>query len=140
MSTEEKNLALARRMYKEVVNEGNIELIDEMVSADVIEHEEMPGLEPNREGVKQFFTMFRSAFPDLRFHVEELLASGDKVVARLLIQGTHKGEFMGMAPTGKKINVKAIDILRMADGKVAEHWGVTDTMTMMQQLGAIPTE
>ena len=137
---EEKNLALLRHLYEEGINQGNIDLFDELVAMDVIDHEEMPGLEPNREGVKQFFTMFRGAFPDLHFHVEELLATGDRVVARLQIHGTHEGEFMGIASTGKKIQVNAIDIFRVADGKIAEHWGITDSMTMMQQLGAIPTE
>ena len=137
---DEKNLALVRRLYEEFINQGNFDVFEELVAIDVVEHEEFPGLEPNREGVKQFFRMFRSAFPDLHFQVEEMFAAGDKVVARLVIHGTHEGEFMGMAPTGKKITVKAIDIFRVANGKIAEHWGLTDSMTMMQQLGAIPAE
>ena len=137
---EEKNLALVQRLYEEFINQGNFDVFEELVAIDVVEHEEFPGLEPNREGVKQFFRMFRSAFPDLHFQVEEMFAAGDKVVARLVIHGTHEGEFMGMAPTGKKITVKAIDIFRVANGKIAEHWGLTDSMTMMQQLGAIPAE
>lgn len=139
-AAEEEKLTLVSRIYEEVINQGNFDVFDELVSADIVEHEEFPGLEPNREGVKQFFRMFRSAFPDLRFQVEEMFAAGDKVVTRLVMHGTHEGEFMGMAPTGKKIAVKAIDIFRVADGKIAEHWGLSDTMTMMQQLGAMPTE
>ncbi len=136
----EKNLALLKRFYTEVCNQGNIDLIDELIAPDVVDHEEFPGLAPNREGVKQFFRYFRSAFPDLHFQVDDIFAAGDKVVARVSIHGTHKGEFLGVAPTGKKISVQAFDILRFADGKIVEHWGLTDSMTMMQQLGAIPTE
>ena len=137
---EEKNLALLRHCYEAGINQGNMEVFDEVLAMDVVEHEEMPGLEPNREGIKQFFLMFRRAFPDLHFQVEELFAAGDRVVAQLLIHGTQEGEFMGIAPSGKKIQVKAIDIFRVAEGKIAEHWGITDNMTMMQQLGAMPAE
>jgi steroid delta-isomerase-like uncharacterized protein len=136
----EKNLALMKRFYSEVCNQGNVDLIDELVAPDLVEHEVFPGLEPNREGLKQFFRYFRSAFPDLHFQVDDIFTAGDKVVARVTIHGTHKGEFMGMAPTGKKISVPAFDILRFAGGKIVEHWGLTDSMTMMQQLGALPSE
>ena len=132
---EENNLAVMGRIYEEFINQGNVEVFDELVAQDVVEHEEFPGIEPNHEGVKQFFAMFRSAFPDLHFEVEEMFAAGDKVVARIVMHGTHEGEFMGMPPTGNKISVEAIDIFRLVDGKVAEHWGIGDSMTMMQQLG-----
>ena len=84
--------------------------------------------------------MFRNAFPDLHAHAEMMFAKDDKVVSYLTITGTHKGEFMGMAATGKKISVKGIDIIRMENGKAVEHWGMTDSMTMMQQLGMMQME
>ena len=110
--------------------------IDKFLSPHFVEHDTFPGLEPNREGVKQFFKMFRQAFPDLNFKVEFTIAKGDKVVSYITTSGTQKGEFMGMSATGKKINVKTIDIIRFKNGVAVEHWGVTDGMAMMEQLGA----
>jgi steroid delta-isomerase-like uncharacterized protein len=128
-----------RRFYDEV-SAGNLGVIDELVADDVVEHDTFPGMEPNKEGVKQFFAMFRSAFPDLRMEPHEMLAEGDLVSARVTMTGTHQGEFMGMPPSGKRIEVEGIDIVRVRDGQATEHWGVTDTMTMMQQLGAVPEQ
>lgn len=133
--TTSQNKAAIRRLYEEFVNNGNMETFNELVAEDVTEHEEFPGLSPDREGVKQFFAMMRQAFPDLRFVVEEMLAEGDKVVCRFRMQGTHRGEFLGVAPTGNRVDVAAIDVFRLADGQVKEHWGVTDSLSMMQQLG-----
>ncbi len=133
-----ENKALMRRFYDEVNNGGAVALIDELFAADFVEHEEFPGLASGREGVKQFFTMIRTAFPDFRMDVDDLIAEGDKVVARSTMSGTHKGEFMGMAPSGKQFRVSAIDVVRFTDGKAVEHWGVTDAAGMMEQLGAVP--
>lgn len=135
----EHSKSLLRRFYDEV-SAGNLDVIDELVADDVIEHEKFPGLEPNKEGVKQFFALFRSAFPDLRMESHEILAEGDLACARITITGTHEGEFMGMPASGKRIEVEAIDMLRIRNGQATEHWGVTDSMTMMQQLGAIPEQ
>ena len=137
---EQANLALMNRIYDEAINQGKMDVFDELVSPDVVEHEQLPGFEPNREGVKQYFQMMHNAFPDLHFQVDDIFAAGDKVVARITVQGTQQGEFMDMQPTGKKIAVKGIDIVRFANGKLVEHWGVTDAMSMMQQLGTIPAE
>ena len=135
----EDNLSLVRRLYQDVINTGNLELADELLAQDIIEHEEIPGQAPGIEGFKQFFTMFRTAFPDLNFTVEDMIAEGDKVVARVTVRGTHQGEFMEMPATGKKIEIEAIDIGRIANGKLTEHWGQTDMMKMMAQLGATPS-
>ncbi len=131
--------SLMRRLYQEV-SAGNLAALDELLADDLVEHEEFPGLEPNKEGVKQFFAMFRSAFPDLRMEPHEMLAEGDLVCARMTVTGTHQGEFMGVPPTGKKIEMEGIDIVRTRDGQATEHWGVMDAMAMMQQLGAIPEQ
>jgi steroid delta-isomerase-like uncharacterized protein len=82
--------------------------------------------------------MFRTAFPDGRFTVEDLLADGEKVVSRFTATGTHKNDFMGIPATGKAITVTGIDILQFADGKAVEHWGEIDGLGMMQQLGVLP--
>ena len=127
------------RVYSEV-SAGNLDALDELLADDLVEHEETPGLEANKEGVKQFFAMFLAAFPDLEMKADQLISEGDIVCARATMTGTHNGEFMGIPATGKRVEVKMIDIVRVRDGQAAEHWGLTDSMTMMQQLGAIPEQ
>ena len=127
-----------RRLY-ELLSAGDVDGFGEHVAEDFVEHDEMPGLEPTKEGVKQMFRMYLAAFPDLRMQAEDVLVSGDKVVARVRATGTHQGEFMGMPATGQSVDVQLIDIIRFGDDGLAhEHWGVFDALGMMQQLGAIP--
>lgn len=130
--------ATMKRLY-DLINAGDIDGFGELLAEDFVEHEELPGLEPSKEGVKQLFHMYRAAFPDLRMEVQDVLVSGDKAVARVRATGTHQGEFLGMAATGKSVDVQLIDITRFGDdGLAREHWGVFDALAMMQQLGAIP--
>ena len=130
--------ATIRRMY-DLLSAGDIDGFGDLIADDFVEHEETPGLEPTKEGVKQFFHMYRAAFPDLRMEPQDVLASGDKVVARARATGTNQGAFMGMPATGKSVDVQLIDIIRFGDdGLAREHWGVFDALGMMQQLGAIP--
>jgi len=125
-------------MY-DLLSAGDIDGFGDLIADDFVEHEETPGLEPTKEGVKQFFHMYRAAFPDLRMEPQDVVASGDKVVARARATGTNQGEFMGMPATGKSVDVQLIDIIRFGDdGLAREHWGVFDALGMMQQLGAIP--
>ena len=127
-----------RRLY-DLLNAGDVDGFGEGMAADFVDHEELPGLEPTKEGVIAFFRMYLAAFPDLNMSVEDVVSSGDKVVARVRATGTHQGDLMGMPATGKSIDVQMIDIIRFRDdGLASEHWGVFDTMTMMQQLGAVP--
>ena len=128
---------LVHRFYEEV-SAGNLSIVDELISEDFVEHEVFPGIPANKDGVKQFFGMLRSAFPDLRMEAQEVLADGELVSVRGRFTGTHQGDWMGMPATGRSIDVTAIDILRLGESKFTEHWGVMDAMTMMQQLGAIP--
>ena len=130
--------ATMKQLY-ELISAGDIDGFGDHLADGFVEHEELPGLEPSKEGVKQLFHAYRAAFPDLRMETEDVLASGDKVVARVRATGTHQGEFMGMPATGKSIEVRLIDIMRFGeDGLVQEHWGLFDALGMMQQLGAIP--
>jgi steroid delta-isomerase-like uncharacterized protein len=130
--------ATARSLY-DSISTGDIEGFASHLADDFVEHEETPGLAPTKDGVKAFFRMQLAAFPDLRMDVEDLVASGDKVVIRGRITGTHRGDFMGMPATGKSVRVPLIDIFRFGDdGLVHEHWGVLDALAMMQQLGAVP--
>jgi steroid delta-isomerase-like uncharacterized protein len=138
-ANEEANMARNLQFYQEVVNAGDLDRINDFIAEDYVEHESFPGLPQSREGVKQFFDMMRTAFPDVHFDVEFMLADGEKVVSYITMTGTHKGEFMGMAPSGKAFSIESIDIVRIVDGKAVEHWGVTDVMGMMQQLGAVPS-
>ena len=128
----------ARRMY-ELINAGDVDGFAELLADDLVEHEELMGLPPTKDGVKQFFRMLMGGFPDLRMTPEDVIASGDKVVVRATATGTQQGGFMGMPGSGKPMRVQLIDIMRFDDDGLAhEHWGVFDAMGMMQQLGAIP--
>ena len=135
----EQNKALVRQMVEEIFNRGNISRADEFLAPDFVEHEELPpGMPPGREGVKLMTTMFRSAFPNFKATIDDIIAEGDKVVIRMTWSGTQRGEFMGIAPTGKSVSIGVIDIIGIADGKFVEHWGQMDNMGLMQQLGVIP--
>lgn len=124
-----------RRAYY-LITAHDIDAFGELLAEDFVEHEELPGgTPPTREGVEGFFRMQIAGFPDLAMTVEDVVDGGDKVVARVRLTGTNDGEFMGMPPTGRKVDVQVIDIMRFADdGLVHEHWGVFDAMTMMRQL------
>jgi steroid delta-isomerase-like uncharacterized protein len=128
-----------QRLY-ELISAGDIDGFGAQLADNFVEHEELPGLVPTKDGVTALFRMYVAAFPDLRMVPEDVIASGDKVVARVRVTGTHKGTFMGMSPTGKQVDVQLIDIIRFGDdGRAREHWGVFDQLAMMQQLGAIPS-
>ena len=118
---------------------GSVDGFGEALADDFVDHEELPGLTPTKDGVMTFFRMYIAAFPDLKVTPEDILTSGDKVIARTRATGTQQGELLGIPATGKSINVQFIDIIRFGDdGLAREHWGVFDTMTMMQQLGVVP--
>jgi steroid delta-isomerase-like uncharacterized protein len=127
-----------RRLY-DLINAGDIDGFGRQLADDFVEHEELPGIPPTKEGVVQYFRMMLAAFPDMRMAVEDVIASGDKAVARVTVSGTNTGEFMGMPATGKSAAVKLIDITRFGDdGLAREHWGLVDQLALMQQLGVIP--
>ena len=128
--------AIMQRIYEEVFSQGNLDVIDELLADDFVEHEELPpGIPQGKGAPRAFTTMFRSAFPDFRMTVEEMLQDGNKVITRVRVSGTHKGEFMGMPPTDNKFDVAAIDIIEFRDDKAIGHWGVMDMAAMMEQLG-----
>ena len=131
----EENKALARRVY-EAINAGDMQTLRDSLADDVIEHEEFPGLDAasSKEGIIQQFEMMRAAFPDFTLSLDDMIAEGDKVFIRATMRGTHQGDFMGIPATGKKIEVPVGDFVRIVNGKGVEHWGVTDTGAMMQQL------
>jgi steroid delta-isomerase-like uncharacterized protein len=121
------------------INAGDIDGFGALLADDFVDHEDTAGFPPTKQGVLEFFRAYRSAFPDLRMDAEDVLASGDKTVARVRATGTHRGDLMGIPPTGRHVDVQMIDIMKFDDaGLVREHWGVFDAMSMMQQLGVVP--
>jgi predicted ester cyclase len=131
--------AVADRFYGDVLTDGKLEVIDEITDPEFVERQQVPpGIEPNREGLKQFVTMFRSAFPDLKATVVASAAEGDELWVQAEVTGTHQGELGGIPATGKKVKVLMFDRVRFKDGKAIEHWGLTDDMGMMTQLGVVP--
>ena len=131
-------MIIARRIYKEIMSEGNLKVIDELLSQNFIDHNLVPGKEAGIKEVKKGFLDFRIAFPDAHADIQDMLLDGDKVITRFIWHGTHKGEFMGIEPTGKKVAVTIIDILLIKNGKVLERWGVEDNLSLWRQLGVQP--
>ncbi len=132
------HVATIRRFY-DLINAGDIDGFGELLADDFVEHEEAPGLAPTKEGVMASFRALRAAFPDVRMDAQDVFVGGDKVTARVRLTGTHEGPFVGVAATGKQVDIGLIDIMRMGDdGLCQEHWGVMDSLALMQQLGAIP--
>lgn len=132
----EQNKAAIRRWIDEAINQGNQAVLDELLAPDYVYHG--PGMElRGPEALKQLIVQFRSAFPDLHIAIDDLVAEGEKVVTRCTATGTHKGEFMGIAPTGKRMTLPIIVITRFEAGKAVEDWEVYDGLGLMQQLGAV---
>ncbi len=138
MTTEERNKELFRRVYEEGLNRGDLAVANELTAPDFFNHEAPPGMNRGPESMRQVITMLRTAFPDLHFTIEELIAEGDTVAGRLTMNGTHDGPLMGMPPTGRTVQQAHMHFVRFRDGKAIEHWGVRDDMGMMRQLGMAP--
>ena len=123
----------------ERINAGDIAGFGELVADDFVDHQGGPGLPPTREGTLEFFQILLAAFPDMRMDIEDLIAGDDKTVARVKITATHQGEFMAVPLTGASVEIQLIDIMRFDDaGLVCEHWGVTDMLSLMHQIGIVP--
>jgi steroid delta-isomerase-like uncharacterized protein len=134
-----ENAELIQRFYDETLSDGNLDKIDELVTDDVIDHEQgLPGQPAGKDGVRFFVETMRGAFSDLKATVDQSLESGDLAAAQVTITGKHTGEFMGVPASEKSFEIKTVDIIRVEDGKCAEHWGVTDNMSLMQQIGGVP--
>lgn len=138
MSVEE-NKVLLRRYIEEVLNQGNVDALDRFFAADCVDHTAPPGTPPGVGGIKQLLSMTLAAFSNISVTIEDMIAEENKVVTRFTARGTHTGEFMGIAPTGKEVNLTQICIDRVASGKIVEHWGLADQMSLLQQLGGMPS-
>jgi len=126
---------LFERLIQTGFNEGRLTELDELISTDFVEHQF--GAEPGLAGIKSLIQQMRTAFPDLRMTIEDSVVSGDKIWARLRCRGTHKGPLMGIPPTGKTIDTTALEVCRVRNGKLVEHWGVPDRFAAMTQLGLL---
>ena len=132
----EENKELARNWNK--IFEGDFAIAEDIVAEDCVYHNGPPDILPGPDGVKEWAIMIRNGFPDLRITTEDFVAEGDKVASRFEAQGNHNGEFLGVPATGKPVTISGINIMRIADGKIVEHWVQYDVMGIMQQIGAIP--
>ncbi|WP_460715586.1 ester cyclase [Nocardioides dilutus] len=125
----------------ELISAGDIAGFGDLVADDFVEHQGGPGFPATKAGTLDFFRALLEAFPDLHMNVEDVVADGDKAVARVTTTGTHRGDFMGIPPTGSTVDMQLIDIMRFdGAGQVCEHWGVADMLSLMQQLGVVPAD
>jgi steroid delta-isomerase-like uncharacterized protein len=135
----ERNNELVQQAVEEVWNKGNYGTLDQLVANDIIIHSSTPGEEIHgQDGIKQFYTALRAAFPDIHFTIEDQIADDDKVVTRWSAIATHLGPFQGIPPTGRQVHLSGIDIDHIANGRVTECWPVMDELGLLQQLGVMP--
>ncbi len=134
----EHNKELVRRSVAEFYNRENVDVVDEIYTADFVGHDPAGIKVGGMEQLQQLVTSMYAAFPDFHVVIDELIAEGDKVVKRWTVRFTHTGEFMGSLPTGKAITFSGTDTYRIAGGKLAENWASADWLSMMQQLGVTP--
>ena len=134
LRTTEANKVVVRRLMEELLTAGRIEVADELIAGDYVEHAPLPGQEPGLRGLKGALPRFWAAFPDFRLSIDDMIAEGDRVVVRSTATATHRGSFCGVPPTGLRVRWTAIDIIRLADGKQVEHWGNQETLEVLHQL------
>ena len=134
----ESNKAIAKRFLEEVWSNGNLAVVDELMTENFVGHNMQPQLPNNREGFKMFARAYLAAFPDMDMSADDIIAEGDKVVVRWSAEGKHKGDLMGIPATNKEVKVSGISIDRYESGKIVESWGEFDLAGMLVQLGVVP--
>jgi len=133
------NKNVVRRLFEEVWNKGNLQVTDELFTPNYAHHDSStPDVGRGPESEKRRATLYRTAFPDIRLTVEDIIAEGETVVARWSCRGTHKGDLNGIAPTGKQVNITGVSIARFTNGKIFEGFVNWDALNLMQQLGVVP--
>jgi steroid delta-isomerase-like uncharacterized protein len=133
----EANKRVVRRFVDEYQTAANEQSFAELLHPEVVDRSRPPGIAEGAEGVRQQFEAFRAAFPDFHAVIHDQIAEDDKVVTRKVFHGTHHGELMGIAPTGREVQIEVIDIVRIEDGQIVEHWNVVDRLGLLAQLGAL---
>ena len=134
----EQNKAVIRRFVEEVQNNKNEAAYDELNDPEFVNLSSPPGVPSDREGGKMFLWGFFDAFPDSRFTIDDMIAEGDRVVTKKTFTGTHTGDFAGIPATGRTVTLQYVDIMRVRDGRIVEHWLSMDQLSFMQQLGVVP--
>lgn len=129
---------VARQLIEDDLNTGDVAVAERIIAADFVDHTNPPGLQHGLAGHRGIVDIFHAAFPDVRWTIDDMVAEGDRVAMRLTMTGTHRGEFFGIPPTGRRVEVGGTHIVRIQDDRVAEHWGHNDDLGLMRQLGAIP--
>lgn len=137
-SESERNKAVVRRFIEEVQNKKNMDLFDELNAPDFVNLSAPPGMPTDREGGKMFLGGFLSAFPDSQVTIDDMIAEGDRVVTKKTFTGRHTGDLPEIPASGNTVSLQYVDILRLRDGKIIEHWLCMDQLSFLQQLGAIP--
>ena len=135
MSIEENKKIVHR--YQEIYNTNDLDALSEVLSEDLLTPKIMPGIPTGIQGAKAAHRIMLAGFPDYQTIIDDLIAEDDKVVARITMSGTNTGSFMGIPPTGKQVSFTGIYIARIANGKIAEHWGEEDGVSLLQQLGVL---
>ncbi len=135
----EQNKTVIRRLIEEVWNQGNLDAIEELHSPQLVDHSAPPERPPGAEGIRQFVSSLREPFPDFQVNIEHLIAEDDMVVLHWKTSGTHRGEYLGVPATGKRLTSHGVNIFRMENSRIAEDWGVSDDLGVLQQLGVLPT-
>lgn len=126
---------LVARLHAELFASRDLAPLERYFAPDVVSHDMPPGFPPGIEGVRRFFETFHSAFPDIEVTVDEIVADGERAAVATTIEGTHTGELLGIAPTGRRVSIRGIDLVRVVGGRIVEHRGLTDTIGLLRQLG-----
>jgi steroid delta-isomerase-like uncharacterized protein len=131
--------AVVRRNTEEVQSRGNFDVFEELFADNFVDHTPQPNTTPDKKGVRDLYHRLRAAFPDFHADIHWQAADGEMVTTYKTYHGTHLGMFLGVAPTGRKIQFETVDVMRVRNGKITDHWGVANLFSLMQQLGAIKT-
>ena len=127
--------AVVRRNNEEVQSKGNFAVFEELFAGDFVDHTTQPGTTPDKAGVRKLYKYMREAFPDFRSEIHWQLTDGDRVSTYKTYYGTHDGPFLGIAPTHRKIRFESVDVMRVQNGKITDHWGVGNLLSLMHQIG-----
>ena len=134
-TTSEAAKTVVRRNTEEVQGKGNFDVFDELFADDFVDHTTQPGTTPDKAGVRKLYAYMRAAFPDFHAEIHWQLAVDDRVTTYKTYHGTHEGPFLGIAPTHRKIHFETVDVMRVQNGKITDHWGVANLLSLIQQIG-----